>query len=129
VLAQIRDLAGQQTPRSAVLLTTSPPTIKATQDGLLPIVTEIREVESLEELRGTVGSVFGIASDRIVGTFHNHASCLDVLPHDRRIFEDIDNLLGTKLHIIGSRTGIQFYCAGNGPAITGSRDGGEKDGQ
>ena len=120
VIDQIHIAAKQETPISAVLLTTSPPTVKLTEDGSLPVVTELKLVSTLEEVQLLTQTV---PPERIVATFHNHETQLDVLPHDAKLFLGVDSQLGNKLHLIGSRRGIQFYSAnGDDPEIPSSRE-------
>lgn len=120
VIDHIHIAARQETPLYAVLLTTSPPTLKITEEGQLPVVTELKLVRTLEDVQSLTQSTM---PERIVATFHNHLERLDVLPHDARIFLNVDSQLGTKLHLIGSKKGMQFYSVnGDDPAIPSSRE-------
>lgn len=105
---QICALARSPTPNSALLLSTSPPTIKMTESGPAPVVTELRSVPSLENFQG-------LSKDarNTVGSFHNHLNDLSLSQHDSRIFQNLDRLLGPKYHVVGSRQGLRIYVASN----------------
>jgi hypothetical protein len=110
---QLRALANNPTPVSAVLLSTNPPTIKITRTGPTPIVTELKTVTSLENLQ-----TFPTSDRSTIGTFHNHLKDSQLLEHDVGIFEKFDKWAGPKYHIIGSPKGLRFYCVSNqNPAV------------
>lgn len=110
---QLCALARSPTPNSALLLSTSPPTIKMAESGPAPVVTELRSVASLENLQGVPKD-----GRNTVGSFHNHLNDLGLSPHDSRIFQNLDRWLGPKYHVVGSRQGLRVYVASNqNPAV------------
>lgn len=116
-------LAGNTTPISALLITTSPPSIGMTKDGPVPIVTQLKTLTTLEDMQNLPQS----DSNNVVADFHNHSECLELLEHDARLFRRIDNLLGPKLHIIGSKRGLRIYATSNhDPAVFNLRENEER---
>lgn len=113
VLEQVRGLAKSSEPFFGVLVSSHPPTIGMTENGPMPLVTRLIAVKDLDP-----SNFDGVSPEDLVATFHTHQSKLEVLKHDESTFRIIDAFAGSRIHIIGSMNGLQFYHARHSlPAI------------
>ncbi len=113
-LGEMRNLCRSPTPKFGLLLSTPIPTIAIGRNGAFPIATEIRGITS-DEMENPETLARQFTKRRIVATFHTHATDLSLLPHDEKLFGNLDHQLGTRLHVIGSSKGFQFYLSNGSP--------------
>ena len=115
VYKSIRTMGSHPEPVCAILNTTSPPTLKRTSEGIFPIVTEMRMLESFDHLR----SLNEEQKTRGVGTLHNHKGDWGLAESCEKKLSNVDLLFGRKLiHIVVCPKGMQLYRSVQGSAET-----------
>jgi hypothetical protein len=106
VYNNIRTMGSHPEPISAILKTTSPPTLKKTSEGMFPIVTEVQMLESFDLLR----SFNQEQKSRVVGTLHNHKDDYGLAESCEKKLSNADLLISRKLiHIVVCSKGMQLY--------------------
>jgi hypothetical protein len=114
VYRNIRMMGSHPEPISAILKTTSPPTLKKTADGMFPIATEIQMLESFDQL----GSINQGQKLRVVGTLHNHKNDYGINESCEKKLSNIDLLFGRNLvHLVVCPKGMQLYRSVQSSAI------------
>jgi hypothetical protein len=117
VYERVRELATHPEPIYALLRTTTPPTLKKTDDGIYPIVTDLEVFESFDDLRLRVSR----KDDSAVGTLHNHRNNADLIEDCERKFSSLDLIIGNKVHLIVCPSETRLYRALDGSAMNPRR--------
>ena len=113
IFQQFTALTKSSDPVECLLLSTEPPTMKVVDKKILPVITAIEtvELESFPQYHTKLPKT-------VVATYHQHETGTEILNHDERIFQTVDELMQPKLHIIGAAGKYRIYCARDGPVIT-----------
>lgn len=117
VYERVRELATHPEPIYALLRTTSPPTLKKTDDGIYPIVTDLEVFESFDDLRLRVSR----KDNSAVGTLHNHRNNTQLTESCEIKLCNLDLVVGSKLHVIVCPSGMRVYRALDGSAMNPRR--------
>lgn len=117
IFQQFTALTKSSSPVECLLLSTNPPTMKVIDKKILPVITAIENVE-LENFP----QFYTELPKTVVATYHQHETKTEILNHDERIFQTVDDLMRPKLHIIGAAGKYRIYCARDGPVITAGQE-------